>query len=85
MLRGSLVGLIYDRTLLLQDGVYDESAAISIMGTDVDRIAGTMDVIHEVWAQLIEVALGIWLLARQIGWVCVLPIIIVVCRLIHIK
>lgn len=79
------MGLIYDRTLLLQDGVYDESAAISLMSTDVDRIADSMDVIHEVWAELIEVALGIWLLARQLGWVCVLPVVVVACKLIGIK
>lgn len=28
MLRGALVGIIYGKTLLLQDGVYDESAAV---------------------------------------------------------
>ena len=77
MLRGALVGLIYDRTLLIQDGVYDESAAITLMSTDVDGINGTIERLFEVWAPFLEVAIGIYLLANELGWVCIIPILVV--------
>ena len=78
MLRGGLVGLIFSKTLVLRDGVYDESAAVTHMSTDIDRIAASMQNMHEVWARLIEVAIGVWLLSIQIGAVSVIPIIVVV-------
>jgi ATP-binding cassette, subfamily C (CFTR/MRP), member 1 len=78
MLRGALVGIVYSRTLLLQDGVYDESAAVTHMSTDVDRIASSMMNMNEIWARLIEVAIGVWFLERQLGAVSVVPIIVVV-------
>ena len=85
MFRGAVVGLIYNRTLVLQSDVWDESSAVTLMSTDVDRIADTVGDVHETWARLIEVAIGIWLLARQLGWVCVVPIIVVLCKSRMIK
>lgn len=79
MFRGALVSLIYDRTLQLQDGVYNEAAAVTLMSTDVDRIASSLEDLHEIWAQIIEVGLGIWLLAMQLGWVCVFPLLVLSC------
>ena len=38
MFRGAAVGLIYNRTLNLQDGVYDEAAAVTLMSTDIERL-----------------------------------------------
>ncbi|OCK89464.1 putative multidrug resistance protein [Cenococcum geophilum 1.58] len=78
MLRGGLVGLIFNKTLLLRDGVYDESAAITHMSTDIDRIAASMQSMHETWARLIEVSIGVWLLSIQLGAVSVIPIIVVI-------
>jgi ATP-binding cassette, subfamily C (CFTR/MRP), member 1 len=78
MLRGGLVGLIFSKTLVLRDGVYDESAAVTHMSTDIDRIVASMQNMHEVWARLVEVAIGVWLLSIQIGAVSVIPIIVVV-------
>ena len=75
MFRGSLVSLIYCRTLDLRTGVYDESAAVTLMSTDIDRIESSLEDIHETWANIIEIGLGLWLLERQVGWVCVVPII----------
>lgn len=86
MLRGGLVGLVFNKTLVLRDGVYDESAAITHMSTDVDRIASSMQSMHETWARLIEVSIGIWLLSIQIGAVSVIPIILVIiCAVINTR
>jgi len=77
MLRGALVGLIYNHTLVAPDGLFDESAAITLMSTDIDRITISMQSIHEIWARFIEVSIGIWLLERELGAVCVAPILLV--------
>jgi ABC-type multidrug transport system fused ATPase/permease subunit len=78
MFRGAAVGLIHNQTMKLQDGVYNESAAVTLMSTDIDRIATSMASVHEVWAQLIEVIIGTWLLARQVGWVSVIPVVLII-------
>ncbi|EED18831.1 multidrug resistance protein, putative [Talaromyces stipitatus ATCC 10500] len=77
MLRGALVGIIYNKTLTSPDGLHDDSAAVTLMSTDIDRIAFAMQSINETWARLIEVAIGMYLLEAQLGAVCIIPIIIV--------
>jgi ATP-binding cassette subfamily C (CFTR/MRP) protein 1 len=72
-----MVSLIYSKTLELPAGVYDESAALTLMSTDIDRLATSLDSLNEIWARMIEMSIGIWLLERQLGWVCVASIVIV--------
>ena len=80
MFRGAMVGLIHSRSLLLQDGVHDDSAAITLMSTDVGIICENITRFHEIWAQVIEVTVGLGLLARQLGWVSVVPLLLVICK-----
>jgi ATP-binding cassette, subfamily C (CFTR/MRP), member 1 len=75
--RGAMIAFIFDRALHLPDGVYNESKAVSLMGTDTDRICVSIERVHEVWAQLLEVLIGVSLLGLQLGWICVLPVAIV--------
>ena len=56
----------------------NDSAALTLMSTDVDRIAFSLQQISEVWARMVELAIGIWLLERQVGWICIGPIIAVI-------
>jgi ATP-binding cassette subfamily C (CFTR/MRP) protein 1 len=51
------------------------------MGTDTERICLSIEKVHEVWAQLFEVIIGVALLGRQLGWVCILPLVVVANRL----
>ena len=81
MFRGASISLIYNQSLLIEDNVQNESAAISLMSTDVDRIAICLEEINECWSRLIEVSVGIPLLARQVGWVSIMPLVVVGCRL----
>lgn len=73
-----MVSLIYARTLELPAGLLNESAAMTLMSTDVDRLAISLDSLNEIWSRIVEVVIGSWLLGRQLGWVCSLPIVIVV-------
>lgn len=78
MFRGATVSCIYDHLLVLPDATYDKSGALTLMDTDVERIAQVLTELNECWARSIEVIVGVTLLALQLGWVCVLPIIVVI-------
>ncbi|RAH71082.1 P-loop containing nucleoside triphosphate hydrolase protein [Aspergillus aculeatinus CBS 121060] len=78
MFRGAAVALVYDHTMVLTDGPRDDSAAVTLMSTDVDMIARSLEQISETWARLVEIAIGIWLLERQLGAVCVAPILVII-------
>jgi ATP-binding cassette subfamily C (CFTR/MRP) protein 1 len=77
MFRGATVLLIHQHTLEIRDGAYDASAAITLMSTDTDSVIKATERVNEVWARAIEVAVGIYLLARQLGWPCVVPLVAV--------
>jgi ATP-binding cassette subfamily C (CFTR/MRP) protein 1 len=77
MFRGAAVSLIYEQALLARVGSYDKSGAVSLMSTDVDEIAFCLEELNECWACFIEVVIGITLLARQLGWVSVIPLLVV--------
>lgn len=76
MLRSGLISAIYDRTLLLQSNKLRDAAAITLMGTDVERIVVNMKNFHESWASILEVGIAIWLLERQLWVACLVPLVI---------
>jgi ATP-binding cassette subfamily C (CFTR/MRP) protein 1 len=77
-----MVSLIYDRTFSLDSEENDEMAALTLMSTDLDRLTSTFQSINEIWARTIEITIGIWLLERRLGWICVAPILIVISKLL---
>ncbi|KAI0859592.1 putative ABC transporter [Xylaria cubensis] len=77
MTRSALVGLIHDKTMKLPSIAYDTGEATTLMSTDADSLDGIAEMIHEIWAQVIEVLIGIWLLANQIGWIWPLPLFLI--------
>lgn len=46
------------------------------MGTDVERIVRHFWSIHEAWAGPVDVAIGVFLLARQLGITSLIPAVI---------
>jgi ATP-binding cassette subfamily C (CFTR/MRP) protein 1 len=76
MLRSGLISAIYDQTLLLQAQDLGDATAITLMGTDVERIVVNLKNIHESWASILEVGIAIWLLERQLWVACVVPVVI---------
>ena len=53
-----------------------DSGALTLMGSDVERIVQALRFIHEVWASIPEMVIAVWLLARQISYACVVPLIV---------
>jgi hypothetical protein len=80
MARMALVGIIHNRCLAIKDGVFDESAAVSLMSNDADGAAYSEGLFHEVWSQVLELCIGMYMLAGELGWVCIFPLLIVLCK-----
>lgn len=81
MFRGATVSMIYNHTLDLGEGTYDNSAAVTLMSNDVDQITFCLEELNECWSRLLEVIIAVPLLTRQLGWVSVMPLVVVVCKL----
>ncbi|KUM63729.1 hypothetical protein ACN42_g3370 [Penicillium freii] len=76
MMRSGLISMIYDQTIDMTAADLTDSAAITLMGTDVERIVSNLKNMHEAWASIIEVGIAIWLLERELGIACFIPLVI---------
>ncbi|TGO08777.1 hypothetical protein BTUL_0192g00110 [Botrytis tulipae] len=65
--RGSLVSLIYAKTVDLSITALDESVAVTLMANDTSTICEGLTNIHELWAVPIELGIAMYLLYRQLG------------------
>lgn len=79
MLRAGLISMIYRQTTRLKASDFKSKTAITLMGTDVERIVTSSKSIHEIWASPLEVAFGLYLLERQVGVACLVPAVISIC------
>ncbi|PVH80975.1 putative multidrug resistance protein [Cadophora sp. DSE1049] len=76
MLRGGMISLLYNKTLQLRDGLSTQSAVLTHMSTDLDNAIEFLEKINNIWACVLEIAVGTWLLERQIGATCVVPLLV---------
>ncbi|KAK4071878.1 hypothetical protein Trihar35433_3942 [Trichoderma harzianum] len=76
-LRGGLISLIHGQTARARSVDLGNITAIALMGTDVERITVAFRYIHEVWACCIDIAIAVYLLERQVGVACVMPVVII--------
>jgi len=74
MIRGVLVTAVYRKTTEISIIALDNSAAVTLMSTDVERIVQGMKNLHEFWANFIQVAITTWLLQQQLGLACIAPL-----------
>ncbi|KAE8445934.1 hypothetical protein EG329_012713 [Mollisiaceae sp. DMI_Dod_QoI] len=78
MSRSTLAGAVYIKTTEMKLSGAGDSAALTLMSTDVERIRLGFLNLHEFWANSIEVALASWLLERQLGIAFVAPLVVVI-------
>ena len=62
--RGALVGQIFTKTISLAS--YTDAAPITLMSTDIDGVVMGLHFIHHIWSSIIEIAIGLYLLYREI-------------------
>lgn len=68
--------MIYQQTTQLTGNDVKDTTALTLMGTDVERIVESLKSLHETWASIIEVAVALWLLERQVVLACLVPAVI---------
>lgn len=79
--RSALIAVIYQKLLSLKFANANNSAAVTLMGTDVDRIAESLYLlISELAANVVQMSIAVWLLERQLGAVCIAPIVVALGR-----
>lgn len=81
--RGALVGLVHARCLTMRDGIYDDAAAVTHMGNDVDAVDHIGIITQELLANTIEVIVGMIMLWNELGWWALTPLAIVICEFYH--
>ncbi|KAL2157845.1 hypothetical protein VTH06DRAFT_4897 [Thermothelomyces fergusii] len=74
MLRAGLVSIIYRKTSTVSLKSIDPAASMTLMSADIERIVQGFQTMHEIWGNSIEVGLAIYLLERQLGVACVVPV-----------
>ncbi|KAK0370729.1 ABC transporter [Colletotrichum limetticola] len=79
MTRGSTTALVYRKALRLDLTSPDvsPSAALTLVGTDSETISQGIMQLHEVWSGLLEIGIGIYLIYRQLGAACAMPVALV--------
>jgi ABC-type multidrug transport system fused ATPase/permease subunit len=77
--RGCLSAAIYRKTVTTKLTAADDSAALTLMSTDIERIILGGQFVHSIWAGALEVAIGLWLLEDQIGVSFLAPIVTIIC------
>ncbi|KAH8422602.1 putative ABC multidrug transporter [Aspergillus melleus] len=78
MVRSILVTETFVAATRLQLGLGNDSAALTLMSTDMERIRMGLRCVHEAWANMIQAGLAAWMLYRQIGIAFVAPVGVVI-------
>ncbi|KAJ5599382.1 hypothetical protein N7450_000449 [Penicillium hetheringtonii] len=82
MVRGILVTMLYKKATCLNLNEAGGSNSLTLMSADVERITQGWQTMHEIWANAVEIALAVYLLERQLGISCVVPVCVALVALI---
>jgi ATP-binding cassette, subfamily C (CFTR/MRP), member 1 len=76
MMRGSIIALIHEKSLLLDtvSSGFSPEGALTLIGTDGETITQGVVQIHTIWGGLLEITIGSYLIYRQLGAACAMPI-----------
>lgn len=80
MARSILVTETFIKATQARIGTADDSAALTLMSTDMERIMMGFRSLHDFWASIVQAALAAWMLYIRLGVVFVVPMgVVVVC------
>ncbi|GKU10283.1 unnamed protein product [Fusarium langsethiae] len=74
MARGQLISMLYDNATDMSITAANPTAALTLMSADIERIDAGWRTAHDVWANLIEIVIAVYLLGRQLGLACLIPV-----------
>lgn len=76
MVRGCLVYAVSWQTAKLNiQATQDPKAAVTLMSADVQRIMDGLRQFHDFWASTLQICIAVYLLQKQMGVACVVPIV----------
>jgi hypothetical protein len=75
-----LVGAIFTKTTEISITALDNSAAVTLMSTDVEGIVKGFFEAHELWANSIQIIIATYLLESQLGLSCIGPVLVAACE-----
>ncbi|PWY81946.1 P-loop containing nucleoside triphosphate hydrolase protein [Aspergillus heteromorphus CBS 117.55] len=78
MVRGGVVSMIYEKACTLSTKDADPASSVTLMSADVERIVQGWQTMHDIWGNALEIALAIYLLERQLGVSCVVPVAVAI-------
>ena len=81
MIRGGLISLLYGKTADLPINAVQPEASLTLMNADIERISNGFQFAHDLWANIIEMALATYLLERQLGPSAAIPVGVAVRKL----
>ncbi|KAL6714215.1 hypothetical protein ACLMJK_008710 [Lecanora helva] len=81
MTRGGLISMLFAKTSLLKLDDVDPSSSLTLMSADIERITNGWQTMHEIWANAIEIGVAIYLLERQLGAACAIPVAVAIVSL----
>ncbi|KAK3191252.1 hypothetical protein K4F52_002842 [Lecanicillium sp. MT-2017a] len=68
ILRGILITAIYDKTLNLSHEQLKNSAAVTLMSTDINGVANLVLRFNDLLGRIVELAISVYILATVMGW-----------------
>mgnify|MGYP002718971260 CR=1 FL=1 len=74
MVRGAVVSMIYEKACTLSTKDADPASSVTLMSADIERIVQGWQTMHDIWGNALEIGLAIYLLERQLGLSCVVPV-----------
>jgi len=82
MVRGILVTMLYKKASSLSLNEANPANSLTLMSADVERITNGWQTMHEIWGNTCEIGLAIFLLERQLGISCVVPVCVALVALV---
>ncbi|KAJ5950082.1 hypothetical protein N7454_001666 [Penicillium verhagenii] len=82
MVRGSLVSMIFDKTLRMGTSAASDASAVTLMSTDMERIGDGLLDMHETYSNFAEVVLALIFLTRLLGVATIASTVLVIVCLV---
>ncbi|CAG7951809.1 unnamed protein product [Penicillium salamii] len=82
LVRGVLITMLYKKATCLTLSDNDPASSLTLMSADVERITQGWSTLHDIWANSVEIALAIYLLERQLGISCIVPVCVALFALV---
>jgi ATP-binding cassette subfamily C (CFTR/MRP) protein 1 len=73
MARGELISMLYNKATDMSLTAADPTASLTLMSADIERIDVGWRTMHEIWGNLVEIGIAVFLLQRELGIACLIP------------